>query len=559
MKRRSIMNVAGLLIVGCLLAIIALLMSGTGRNKEHYVSMEDDWKVTINDTQYETVVLESFRFPILKKQDIVKLEHVLPEDTIQNPVLAVYNIHSDVTVYLDGTEIYSYGKDFYDSGELLGYGYQYIDLPDQYAGKTVEIVFRISEYNAFSSIEVPMICNALYVFHDYTMENKVPLVVDIFLIIFGVSVAGATAIYAIRHKNMLRLVWIALFSLCIGCWSLGSYNLTMLFTDNMSVKPWMEFSALYLAPIFILLYFKSQILSDGNRWIKAVYRCLECAMSAFVIIAFLLQILNVAHLPAMLTISHFFTFLLIVLIVLVFIRDIKTKKLEDPTIIIGVLIMGVFASFDLVRFNMMKYTSFFQNNSFNGYTSIGALVLVIALIFDFCNQMSKTVYDAAKNEMLQKIAYTDVLTGLSNRRRCEDIFDKIDQAGTNYLVIEYDLNSLKHANDTYGHDAGDRMLIEFSEVLKEVFSSLGDVCRMGGDEFAVIIEDVSAVDINSLCQQVTNLIKEKNSTGAEYSLSVAYGMSIYAEDKLPSIRKAYKLADERMYENKARMKRGEKV
>lgn len=551
---KKIKNVMGLLLVGVFFVVITARVSGLTKSEEHYVCMEDAWKVTINDTVYENVTLETFRFPMLHKQDVVRLEHTLPEKLTENPALSVCNIRSTITVLLAGEEIYSYGNELYEEGKLLGYAKQFINLPEQSAGQKIEIIYQISENNAFHSIEAPKVYNALYAYVDFIRENMITLIVDLFLIVFGIAVAGTAAAFAIKHKAMLRLVWIALFSLCIGCWSFASYELTILFTDDLQLRPFMEYFALYTAPIFILLYFKDQILSGAGKLLHRLYECLKWMLIAFVVVASVLQIFDICHFPTLLLPSHVLEILLIVLIVSSMIRNIRRKKMDDPSVIVGILIMGTFVSFDLVNYNLIKYTTLFTDRSFSGYTSIGALIFVISLIIDFCNQMSQNLYDSAKNDMLKKMAYTDVLTKLSNRRRCEEVFEKIDETGLDYSIIEYDLNSLKQTNDNYGHDEGDQMLIVFSEILQEVFGKYGCVCRTGGDEFVVILTGKEAKEVYKLIKRADSLIEKKNKLGASHTISVAYGVSTFKEDNLPSVRRAYKLADERMYENKNAMK-----
>ena len=65
----------------------------------------------------------------------------------------------------------------------------------------------------------------------------------------------------------------------------------------------------------------------------------------------------------------------------------------------------------------------------------------MSLIIDIIRKISHSLYVAAKNETLEKYAYTDELTGLSNRRRCEEIYDEIDRLKLDYILIAFDLNN----------------------------------------------------------------------------------------------------------------------
>lgn len=140
-------------------------------------------------------------------------------------------------------------------------------------------------------------------------------------------------------------------------------------------------------------------------------------------------------------------------------------------------------------------------------------------------------------------ATTDSLTRLKNMTAYEEDCKTFPLTGT---FIFADANNLKYMNDTYGHAAGDTLLLKISEVLKKVFGN--EVYRIGGDEFAILTTDnKNSVEkkiavIEKTLEKYTKLDKE----GVVYScaIGVAYG------DGTKSIEELKTLADEAMYENK---------
>jgi diguanylate cyclase (GGDEF)-like protein len=90
----------------------------------------------------------------------------------------------------------------------------------------------------------------------------------------------------------------------------------------------------------------------------------------------------------------------------------------------------------------------------------------------------------AKKQM-EILAKTDQLTKLYNRRYFVDCFDQLEQEGVVMLV---DIDHFKGVNDQYGHPAGDQVLCELAACLNEHFSD-GVICRYGGEEFALILEN----------------------------------------------------------------------
>ena len=102
---------------------------------------------------------------------------------------------------------------------------------------------------------------------------------------------------------------------------------------------------------------------------------------------------------------------------------------------------------------------------------------------------------AAQSE-LETLATTDPLTGLGNRRRLlDDLQRQLDDESAGArpgLLMLLDLNGFKNYNDTFGHPAGDALLVRLGHALTEAVASLGGrAYRPGGDEFCVIVADAS--------------------------------------------------------------------
>jgi diguanylate cyclase (GGDEF)-like protein/PAS domain S-box-containing protein len=98
-------------------------------------------------------------------------------------------------------------------------------------------------------------------------------------------------------------------------------------------------------------------------------------------------------------------------------------------------------------------------------------------------------------EQLHRAAYHDDLTGLANRRffreRLKQILDEVPDKSHAVGLLVMDLDHLKQINDRFGHDAGDDLLKEFAQRLRQAVKPTDTVSRLGGDEFAVILPDVA--------------------------------------------------------------------
>ena len=111
----------------------------------------------------------------------------------------------------------------------------------------------------------------------------------------------------------------------------------------------------------------------------------------------------------------------------------------------------------------------------------------------------------------------------------------------------FDINNLKYTNDTYGHQAGDSIIKDAADILHSVFSDIGQLYRIGGDEFLVISERTytSAQAVYTLLEQQ---LKEYNKNAA-YPLSIAKGYASNIRHN-KGIEELLESADHAMYEDK---------
>lgn len=162
-------------------------------------------------------------------------------------------------------------------------------------------------------------------------------------------------------------------------------------------------------------------------------------------------------------------------------------------------------------------------------------------------------------EELAHFAFTDALTGLPNRHMLQQRLSECvtGAAGLgSFALLLIDLDGFKTINDTMGHAAGDHMLVEVSRRLEETVGNLGMVARMGGDEFAVVMElGATARDAHMLAIRLIEavhkpLLVDGQSSGIAFSIGIAV-----APGDGDSVDKLLKNADLAMYAAK-KEKRG---
>ena len=154
---------------------------------------------------------------------------------------------------------------------------------------------------------------------------------------------------------------------------------------------------------------------------------------------------------------------------------------------------------------------------------------------------------------VKKQANIDALTGVRNKHAYIDMEEKINQliydnSMTPFAIVIFDINNLKTINDVKGHIAGDQYIQNACTIICDIFKH-SPVYRIGGDEFASVVEGRDYENIETL----TERIKESNLENLkDDGVVIACGYAKYLDDK--NVAEVFNRADSRMYENKKWLK-----
>ena len=138
-------------------------------------------------------------------------------------------------------------------------------------------------------------------------------------------------------------------------------------------------------------------------------------------------------------------------------------------------------------------------------------------------------------ELIWKQANFDALTGLPNRRmffdRLEKEIKRSARAKQIFALMFIDLDGFKLVNDNYGHDVGDKLLIEVSHRINDCIRESDTVARLGGDEFTTLIINISNVsDAVKIAKKILSALNQPFALGEhKVNLSTSIGISIYPE------------------------------
>jgi len=158
------------------------------------------------------------------------------------------------------------------------------------------------------------------------------------------------------------------------------------------------------------------------------------------------------------------------------------------------------------------------------------------------------------NELMDQLtvqATTDQLTGIRNRRSIYEKLDSLIQSckdnSSNFGIILLDIDFFKSVNDTYGHHAGDMVLIEAAKRFSQNIRSNDFIGRQGGEEFLALIDDIEIDEITQIAERVRQSIESNviNLEGTEIKITVSGGIA-HSSEKIERD-DLINLADERLY------------
>lgn len=182
------------------------------------------------------------------------------------------------------------------------------------------------------------------------------------------------------------------------------------------------------------------------------------------------------------------------------------------------------------------------------------MVVVVVILYEFMNHMLRDGL-SRERENLDYLARHDQLTGLPNRRsfiaEWELSLARASRSNTRVAILFLDLDKFKIVNDGLGHDAGDQLLQEMSRRLQQLLRSTDFVARWGGDEFAMIVENVSGrADLERVAAKLVASIREPMLIdGQRAEVGVSIGGAIFP-DQSEHGPELERLADRAMYSAK---------
>lgn len=310
---------------------------------------------------------------------------------------------------------------------------------------------------------------------------------------------------------------------------------------------------MYIGPPSLLLFFRDYPKKADSRWITWMYYIIFWVDSGVTALLFVLHFSGVWHLPHMLRLEQAFVAIAFVYLIILMIACVRKGNRQSRLVICGVILFLLCIGAEWSGYMAGKYWGH-EMSWTTGFSSLGTVILISILLLSLSWDIAGKMVDEKEQAVLYKMAYTDNLTGLYNRRFCEERLKSYRYNNIPFTIFNFDMNGLKATNDTHGHSSGDKLIKGFADILTKTFGDKGIVGRMGGDEFIVIVENIEELNCQEEIRHFQKIMSEANKAQSGYVYSTAYGYAdsseIVSDGEIRDVNMVYRLADNRMYENK---------
>ena len=202
----------------------------------------------------------------------------------------------------------------------------------------------------------------------------------------------------------------------------------------------------------------------------------------------------------------------------------------------------------------------FYHNTLDTYRvgGLASLLFVSCVSWSVIYDLSMQLKEGRENAIYKRLAVTDLLTGLYNRNAYESWEQSCQGTIEEIGLAVCDLNNLKYYNDTFGHETGDRCIMDAAGLIREACGREGTCYRIGGDEFLVIWDRKPYSFSSSIekCLKKLSLLQQDYNQSSEFiCMQIACGYAV-AEPGDTRTGDLIKRADHMMYRHKRQMKEG---
>lgn len=458
--------------------------------------------------------------------------------TLEDPgedgaTLCFYLVHQYGEVYLDGELIYSLMPQSANTiGKSIGSNWIIVPLYSSDTGKELRVIVT-PVYESVRNRAVTFEIGSFQRLFESRLLTDLPiLILSIFCCLLGLFIMVVQLVLLARKKaRSLDMLYLGSFTLLLGLWKVTDTRFSpFMFPEHTMLMGYLTIGALFLAGIPLAIYFAGCFTGSRMRPMLIV----SIGVSIVSLGALIMQLFGIADFRETLPLAHISIIVLTVMILISALVQIRSRKAGTSRRLFGfAAILSCGALADLLLFYVTGSSSSLV------FTLLAFMVYTLSLFI-------VSVMDTNKR------AYTDAQTGLFNKRRWDNLINSPSLSHESVGIIMCDLNRLKFVNDTMGHDMGDKMILAFSNILRNTIPATNTICRWGGDEFSILITGATAGLMEQYLSDMRVAVDAYNASGEKPEIHYAAGYALSEEFPELPLKNLFKQADARMYTDKKR-------
>ena len=485
----------------CVIVLCLFCMLWAGSRCEAVV-IGNDWQYLTADSQGKWKYFDFGRFqsPIPGNNREAWLEvPILPAEPWKNTLL--FSIDGQaVEVFVDGSKVYADG-DF--SSRFLGHGKKWhmVELP--YVPHETMLLFHLyADYP-----------HQLGVFKNFIVDNQQNQARRIFAVDFpyiitlpvAVLLSMVTFMYLFNRPDRRRMnIKLLILMLLMTLWTISLSNVKQFLWNVPVIWRFLENFICYLLPVAANSIIVEVLEEDLRLSVKRVVKI-------YAALAALALTLELAGFDGLVMCRQLLYAAVLCLQVFVF-RNmweaIKRKNIYAQFAMVPMIVMGGLGIAD----GVLLYLHFWR-----WHVYLLPLGIYACSSFVVCMVREQVIrereLEAHAEELLAEIAATmakaelDELTGCRNRGAFEDFIRQQIAGGKAFSLVMMDIDYFKEINDHYGHEAGDRVLYQFSEVVRSQLADRQEVFRWGGEEFVIYCPGLNREQARELAEKIRHQVE----------------------------------------------------
>lgn len=530
---KIIMMIFGL----CLVIAHALVIIATGLSSQHtyrhqdYVDFRQGW-ITDTGNPADFSELEDYTY-------VCKTVPELEEDS----TLFFHAKSINVAVYIGDEKLYeteNYNENIF--GHTPGSYFVKVIIKDSYAGQEIKIIPSSPYHDGSGKIKEMYLGDGVDILRDMVCDKLIGFLLNFLILVLGFCLV---VLYIPMRSMKLApkdMLYLGLFAYNVGIYLLFDGWVFGLLLGHESLFHMVAEVWLMLIAVPLVLYLNSQYHVE-----KKLAMAVLCGISlAVFFFCVALHTLNIKDYHEIIFTTHISFVTVIVYFLWLTAYELIKGKMKEKHHVLGLscIFAGAFMDIIFWRLGTASEGSMF--------TRLGMLLFLALEGGQIILDMMAAYKNTYKSELLSRLAYHDGLTDLLNRTSYKEDIARLEQTRECRFAAVFDVNDLKLMNDTFGHSKGDELIVTVAAEIQKAFSSVGSCYRIGGDEFVFLsnaqcTEDLFLEHLGRLQKSINEISKQR-----EYSISIACGYSLWEEQA--SLKQAIDEADNRMYEEKKRMK-----